>query len=66
MSSETQTLQVGLLTTYSHAPMQYKQADTSPDQLYSITDGELKQDADHNTIPALQAETSFSSFCNYK
>lgn len=63
-----QTLQVGLLTTYSHTPMQYKQADTSPDKLYSITVGEiqLKQDAVHNTTPALQAGTSFSSFCNYK
>lgn len=60
-----QTLQVGLLTTYSHTPMQYKQADTFPD---SITVGEiqLKQDAVHNTTPALQAGTSFSSFCNYK
>lgn len=45
--------------------MQYKQADTFPD---SITVGEiqLKQDAVHNTTPALQAGTSFSSFCNYK
>lgn len=53
---------------FSYSSAVYKQAGTSPDKLYSITDGEiqLKQDADHNTTPALQAETSFSSFCNYK